>query len=318
VSFVRTVLGDIARRELGVVFGHEHLFIDSPYIADRFPHIHLHSVPDAIREVDECRRSGVGTMVDAMPCASGRSATALAAISQVTGVHVIATTGLHTSRYYEGVHWTHDEPAEVLAELFRADIEEGMDRYDYSGPVIRRTEHRAGIVKAATLGDRPDANERKVFEAAAATQRVTGAPVITHCEGGGGALAQVELFLEFGVPLERVVLSHTDKRPDPGYHRELLASGVNLEYDQALRQAPEEPHGTAWLLAQMLSEGFEDRLMLGTDGARRSLWRSLGGSPGLAWLYTGFAEVLERWGVDEPARRRLFVDNPARLLSFDR
>ena len=126
----------------------------------------------------------------------------------------------------------------------------------------------------------------------------------------------MELFRELGVPIERVALSHTDRRPDVGYHRELLSSGVNLEYDQALRQGPDEPRGTAWLLSQMVSEGFEDRLMLGTDGARRSLWRTLGGSPGLAWLHTGFVEVLERWGVDEATRHKLFVDNPARWLSF--
>jgi phosphotriesterase-related protein len=97
----------------------------------------------------------------------------------------------------------------------------------------------------------------------------------------------------------------------------LLSSGVNLEYDQALRQDPEVERGTAWLLAQMISEGYEDQLMLGTDGARRSLWRSLGGGPGLAWLNTGFIDVLARGGIDEATRRKLFVDNPARLLSFE-
>jgi 5-phospho-D-xylono-1,4-lactonase len=317
MSFVRTVLGDLDPAELGVTYCHEHLFIDSPLIADRFPHIHLHSVPDAVTEVAACSQIGVGTMVDAMPCAAGRNASALADISRITGVNVIAATGLHTSRYYDPTGWTHKESTEVMAELFRADVEEGIDRYDYSGPIVRRTSHRAGIIKAGTLGDRPDARERKVFEAVAETHRLTGAPIITHCEGGGGAPDQIDVFRELGVPPARVLLSHTDKRPDPGYHRELLASGVNLEYDQALRQAPEEERGTGWLLAQMLEDGYEAQLMLGTDGARRSLWRSLGGSPGLSWLYTGFVESLERWGVDEAARRRVFVDNPARFLSFD-
>jgi 5-phospho-D-xylono-1,4-lactonase len=313
VKVVRTVLGDISPRDLGVAYCHEHLIIDSPLVHDRFPHIHLFSVPDAIREVGECSRAGVTGMVDAMPCASGRRVSALAAISRATGVHVIATTGLHTSRYYAGEHWTRAETAEVLARLFIADVEEGIDRHDYMGPIVSRTEHRAGIVKAATLGDRPDTHERKVFEAVAATHQRTGAPIITHCEEGAGGLAQVELLRKLGVPLERAALSHTDKRSDLGYHRELLASGVNLEYDQSLREAG----GSARLLEQMLSEGFGDRLMLGTDGARRSLWRALGGGPGLAWLYTGFVDVLEGRGVDAAARRALFVDNPARFLAFD-
>ncbi len=98
--------------------------------------------------------------------------------------------------------------------------------------------------------------------------------------------------------------------------RWLLSSGVNLEYDQALCQRVDERKGTAWLLAEMHSEGFGGRLMLGTDGARRRLWRTLGGGPGLAWLAGGFVDVLRRWGVDETARRRLFVDNPARVLAL--
>jgi 5-phospho-D-xylono-1,4-lactonase len=113
-----------------------------------------------------------------------------------------------------------------------------------------------------------------------------------------------------------VVLSHTDKFRDLGYHRDLLQSGVNVEYDQALRQEPDEPRGTAWLLAEALAAGHGAQLLLGTDGARRSLWRSLGGSPGLDWLLTGFAGVLDRWGIDAVTRSRLLVDNPARVLAL--
>ena len=313
---IRTILGDIEPSTLGITYFHEHLIIDSPLVADRYPHILLDEVDPAVVEVGECVSAGVGAMVDALPCAAGRNAAKLAEVSTSTGLHLIAATGLHTARYYPGHRWTRAESADVLAELFRLDIEAGIDAYDYSGPVVRRTAYRAGIIKIATLGEHPDDAERRAFEAAVGAQGVTGAPILTHCEDGKGGLAQVELLAKLGAPLERVVLSHTDKQPDLGYHRELLASGVNLEYDQALRRPPGEPGGTAWLLAQMLAEGFEDRLLLGTDGARRSLWRSLGGSPGLSWLATGFVELLEKVGIDERTRRRLFVDNPARVLTL--
>jgi 5-phospho-D-xylono-1,4-lactonase len=313
---VRTILGDIDPSTLGITYSHEHLIIDSPLVADRWPHILLDDVDSAVLEVAECVSAGVGAMVDALPCAAGRDVAKLARISTATGIHVIATTGLHTARYYPGHKWTRAESADVLAELFRAEIDEGIDSYDYSGPVVRRTSNRAGIIKVATLGDHPDDSERRSFEAAVQAHRATGAPIITHCEDGKGGVAQVELLVDLGARVENIVLSHTDKQPDLGYHRELLSAGVSLEYDQALRRPPGEPGGTAWLLAQMLAEGFEDRLMLGTDGARRSLWRALGGSPGLAWLATGFVDVLEAVGIDQKIRRRLFVDNPARVLSF--
>ena len=317
MKVVRTVLGDVAPAELGMCYMHEHLIIDSTLVADRLPHIHLPSADDAIAELGDCADAGVGAMVDAMPCASGRKVLALAHISRSTGVHVVAATGLHTARYYEGAPWTREEAAAVLGELFRADIETGIDRYDYTGPVVRRTSHRAGIIKCATLGRRPDAAERRVFEAAARAHLATGAPVLTHCEDGLGADAQLELLSELGLSPGRIVLSHTDKRPDLGYHRELLSAGVNLEYDQALRQAADTSAGSARLLREMLSEGYSAQLMLGTDGARRSLWRTLEGGPGLAWLATDFPQVLTGYGIDDATWRTLMVDNPARLLSFE-
>ena len=316
MSQVRTVLGDVPAAELGRTYMHEHLVIDSPLVADRMPHIHLASVDDAVAEAGACHAAGVGTMVDAMPCASGRDVVRLAQISRRSGVHIIAVTGLHTAKYYPGQPWAREADVETLAALFRADIEEGIDAWEYTGPVVTRTAHRAGMLKIATAGPEPDAAERRLFEAAAAVARATGAPVLTHCEQGEGGLEQIELLRAAGLPLDRVVLSHTDKRADLGYHRELLTAGVNLEYDQALRQATDEPRGTAWLLATMLEEGFGDQLLLGTDGARRSLWRSLGGGPGLAWLASDYPAVLADRGVEAAAVRRLFVDNPARVLAL--
>ena len=317
MSPVRTVLGDISPDALGVTYVHEHLIIDSPLVADRMPHIHLPSVEEAAAEVDTCREADVATMVDAMPAASGRDLVRLAAVSRRTGLNVVAVTGLHTGKYYPGQPWTQEADPAVLADLFVADVTEGVDRWDYTGPVVDRTDHRAGMVKVATWGERPSPAEQRIFAAAAETVRRTGVPMLTHCEAGQGALAQLDELHGLHVPLGRVVLSHTDKVADPGLHRELLSTGVNLEYDQALRQDPDEQRGTAWLLAQMIEDGYADQLMLGTDGARRSLWRTLGGEPGLAWLATGFRDVLARWGIGTALQERLFIDNPKRLLTLD-
>ncbi len=316
-SRVRTVLGDIEPDDLGLTYIHEHLIIDSPLVVDRWSHIHLPSVDEAVRELELCAAAGVGAFVDAMPAASGRGPLRLAEASRRSGVHVIACTGLHTSKYYEGQRWTTEEPADVLAGLFIADVVDGIDRYDYMGPVIRRTPHRAGILKVAVLEDAPTPRDLRVFEAAAMAHETTGVPILTHCEGGRGAMAQVEVFERLGVPLERIVISHTDKVPDLTYHRDLLDTGVYLEYDQAVRQGEDAVDGTGRIVAAMIGGGYADRLMLSTDGARRSLWTSLGGEPGLAWLATRFVEILVSIGVDESAIRTMFVDNPAGFLSFD-
>lgn len=313
---VRTVLGDVDPAELGTTYMHEHFIIDNALVADHFAVMHLPSVDEAVAELELCRAAGLSAAVDTMPCAAGRDAVRLAEVSAISKVHIVASTGLHTTTYYRHQEWAIDGSADELAELFIADIELGIDRYDYTGPLIDRTEHRAGIVKVATLGDVTD-RDRRVFEAAAQTHRRTGAPILTHCQGGEGGLEQIALLDRYGVPPGRVALSHTDKVLDLDYHRALLETGANLVYDQALRQPAEEEHGTAWLVDTLVEDGYVDQVMLGTDGARRSLWTTLGGSPGLDWLLTGFSELLRRRGIGEETLRTLFVTNPARFLAFE-
>ena len=316
IGSVRTVLGDVAPNQLGATYLHEHLIIDSPLVAETMPHIHLPDAEEAVNELELCKAAGVGTMVDTMPAGSGRCAVRLAEASRRSGVHIIASTGMHTAKYYGGVAWANTEDAEQLAARFVADVQVGIDRHDYVGPSVDRTNHRAGIIKAATFTDPSPHRDRRVFEAVAIASDRTGAPILTHCEAGRGAADQIELLRKFQTSLDRVVISHTDKIDDHAYHRDLLETGVYLEYDQALRTCDEDESPTANLIRAMIEEGYRSQLMLGTDGARRSLWSSLGGHPGLAWLASGFRRTMHRYGVTDSDQYALFVENPRRFLSF--
>ncbi|WP_246228013.1 phosphotriesterase family protein [Propioniciclava coleopterorum] len=312
---IRTVLGDRAGVD-GLVYAHEHLIIDSPLIEDRWPHILLDSVEDAVAELAPCRAAGVRLVVDAMPAASGRDAVRLADIARGSGVDVVAVTGLHHDRYYGPRHWSNAVGADALARLFVADLTEGIDRYDYTSPVVDRTPYRAGVVKVATSGERPDARDRRNLEAAARASVTTGCPVLTHCEDGRGAPAQVEELTAWGVPVDAIILSHVDKARDPGYAREVATTGAFLELDQNLRQADlgaAAPHLD--LVAALVEGGFGDQIVLGTDGARRSLWTAHGGTPGLAWLATGYVDLLRERGLGGHVES-FFHANPVRALSW--
>lgn len=310
-GLIRTLRADVPADEAGPIYVHEHLIIDSPLVAATMSHIHLPSAEEAIAEVGECHAVGVRLMVDAMPAASGRSPLRLDEISRRTGVAIVATTGLHTAKYYDDVPWTRTESPEELAGRFVADIAVGIDRHDHLGATVERTEVRAGIIKVAALAEQLSDRDRRVFAAAAIAHRQTGAPILTHTEGGLGGVVQIDELRELGVDLSRVALSHTDKVHDAAYHRELLSAGVYLCYDQPLRS----PAGSADLIEAMVEAGHVDRLLLGTDGARRSLWATLGGSPGLAWLYQGFPRLLQERGLGGVVSR-LFSSNPARYLAF--
>ncbi|MEI7562096.1 MAG: hypothetical protein WCJ43_06575 [Actinomycetes bacterium] len=306
-GFIRTVLGDISPDQLGVTYMHEHLIIDSPIVAKDFAHIYLPNETDAINEVNKCKKVGVGAMLDCMPLGSGRDAKKLLQISEATGVNIIAATGLHHDRYYRSDDQLENSSAETLAKFFLRDINEGMDD----------TDAKAGVIKVITSGPKIKDREIRLFEAAAIAQAKSGAPILSHCEHGAGAIEQLELFNKLNIPLSRVILSHTDKEADFGYHHEILSSGVSVEYDQSLRQANEEKPASAQLTAAMVGAGFVNQIMMGTDGARRTLWSILGGNPGLSWLYSGWSTKLIESGLKDDDINRIFITNPARALKFN-
>ena len=313
--FARTVLGDIDPGELGATYAHEHLVIDGgrPVLLD--PDFDLSDVDAMVTEVGAAVELGLGAVVDAMPCDAGRNARKLAEISRRTGIHVIAPTGLHHERYYGAEHWSNRVEPEVLADLFAADITDGIDANDYSGPIVERTPHRAGVIKIGGSEDVLTDRDRRVFEAAAVAHRRTGAPILTHCERGTAALEQAECLAAAGVALEHVALSHVDKVVDRGYHRELASTGAALEYDGSFRWGT-EPNGTLQLLEWMAEDGLLGSVVLGMDAARRGYHAVYGGSPGMTWLLDGFSTSMEERGLGADLRRRLFVENPARVFSF--
>jgi 5-phospho-D-xylono-1,4-lactonase len=315
VTIVRTVLGDIDPVDLGVTYAHEHLVIDGGRPVLMEPDFDLADVDAMVDEVGLAVELGLGAVVDAMPCDAGRNAEKLAAIARRTGIHVVAPTGLHHDRYYGPAHWSHRLDVDRVAELFVTDIEEGIDANDYSGPVVERTSHRAGVIKIAGSEDGLTDRDRRVFEAAAIAHGRTGAPILTHCEHGTGALEQVECLRANGVAMDHVALSHVDKVVDRGYHREIASTGATLEYDGSFRWA-DQPNGTLELIEWMAEEGRLDRIVLGMDAARRGYYAVYGGSPGLTWLLDGFAAAMEDRGLGPDVRRRLFVDNPARVFAF--
>jgi phosphotriesterase-related protein len=314
MSFVRSVLGDLPPARLGRTYAHEHLIIDPSYTTRLFPDILLPSVENAVAELADFRKAGGGAMVDCMPCDAGRNVLKLAEISRRSGVHVIAPTGLHRNRFYPEGHWRFRSTAERLAELFVAEIETGIDANDCAGPDVRRTGHRAGVIKLGSDGAALDAAELLAFEAGAAAHRRTGAPVITHCEPRRGA-EQVAFLASRGVDPSHVVLSHTDREPDPDYHRQLFRTGAYVEYDRMFRAKLDDSNPTLRLFVAMAKE-FPDRLMLGTDGARPSYWRSYGGAPGLDHLLLGFSDRARALGVSAEVLDKVFVANPARAYTF--
>ncbi len=314
-GFIRTVRGDIDPSELGVCYAHEHVIIAPGTMTERFPDFLLDSTEKAVAELTRFHADGGRAMVDAMP-EGGRDAARLAEVSRLTGVHLVCPTGLHSAKYYPEDHWTARMYVDELTAWFAGEIEVGIAATGHGGAEEEAFEvearlPRAGVIKIAGEVDGiGGAREYRVFEAAARAHRLTGCPILTHVEEGRGAERQVEFLRGHGVDVSHVVLSHTDRQPDAAAHRQLLASGVNVEFDSAFRWKDRSPNPTLELLLALFDE-FPNQLMLGMDAARPSYWKSYGGAPGMSYLLTDFASHLT------PAmRHQIFVVNPARAFAF--
>lgn len=313
-SFVRTVLGDISPGELGLCYSHEHIVIDESFPTVLHNELLLNDIEKIEQELSHLHSLGVRTMVDTMPSNAGRNIQKLVEISKNSGMQIIAATGIHLEVYYVPNHWRYHFSEDQLTQLFIDDIKLGIDVHDYGAPIVERSHYRAGFIKLAT-GDEPiTKHQEKIFRAVVNAHIDTGAPILTHTNYGRQAAEQVKLFDRLGADLSHVVLSHVDRNSDVGVHREILQSGVYVEYDSAFRWKSGSENHTYTLLEQLLHE-FPNQITMGMDAAKSLYWKSYGGEPGLDFLVTVFKKDLEEMGLGE-FFKNIFFDNPAALFSF--
>jgi 5-phospho-D-xylono-1,4-lactonase len=314
MSYVRTVLGDILPDEMGLTYSHEHIVIEESFPTLANPEFILNDTQRIGEELTGFYRHGGRTMVDTMPAACGRNVLKMAEVSKISGVNIIVPTGLHAEMYYPPNHWRYHVSVEEMTELFVKDITEGIDAYDYNSPIVKRTPHRAGMIKLATGDNDITAHQQKIFEAVVNAQRETGAPILTHTNGGKQALAQVELFSKLGADLNHVVISHVDKHRDLAFHHDLLQTGVYVEYDSHFRL---KMKGDDWVftLLEKLLPSYSRQIVLGMDMAKNTYWKSYGGKPGLNWLLTEFRQELETRGMIH-FYDTMMIENPKNLYAF--
>lgn len=292
-EIIRTIRGDVSPGELGACDAHEHLFLVTP----AQPGDEYADVAKAIEEARALRAAGAHAVVDWTPIGLGRDLDGLRAVSEATGLHVVAATGLHRDAHYAEDDALRAETAEALADRFVADLE------------------RCGIIKVGASYHAIEPFEAKAFAAAAAAHARVGAPVCVHTEHGTMGLALVERLGDMGVPPERVILAHVDRNPDPGEHAETAATGSWLQLDGPGRTKYWPDSTILALIADLAERGHADRLLVGGDTGRRSMLRAYGGGPGMDYVFARFKPRLER-ELGRELSEQIFVANPARAFAF--
>jgi len=313
-NFFRTVTGDKSVSEMGLCYAHEHIVIEESFPTIANKDYILNDTDKITDELLEFYNEGGRTVVDTMPANCGRNVLKLAEVSKRSGVNIIVPTGIHLEMYYVPNHWRYHYTEDQLTQLFIDDIELGIDEFDYNGPIIKRTNHKAGLIKLATGDEVISRHQEKIFRAVVNAHIATGVPILTHTNFGRHAWEQAVLFEKLGADLSHVVLSHVDRMKDIDYHKKVLDTGVFVEYDSAFRWKADEENWTYKILEELLPQ-YSKQITLGMDMARSTYWKSYGGKPGLTFLIEEIPNKLKAWGMDQYFQT-IFFDNPSRLYAF--
>ncbi|WP_194916484.1 phosphotriesterase family protein [Catenulispora rubra] len=303
---IRTVLGDIAPDTLGVTDSHDHLFFASAKLLGQ----ELNDPSAAEAELRAFAEAGGQALAQWSPMGLGRRAEVLPALSETTGVRIIAATGLHQAGHYQPEKLP--RLLDGLAERFIAELSEGLRRDEEpDGPPLPA---RAGLIKVAGDFHQVDRHASVTFEAAATAYHATGSTIAVHLEGGThplGVLRELDR-----VPASSVILGHLNRFPDLGPHREAAEAGAFLGFDGPSRAN----HATDWrlfdCLAALAEAGHADRVLLGGDTTSAAARAAGGGGPGIPHLLTDIrARVLRDFGPD--VADAFFRGNPARAFDAD-
>jgi predicted metal-dependent phosphotriesterase family hydrolase len=318
---VRTILGDVDSGDLGIVDSHEHLIRTGGLeVTKGGEDFRLDNVEKAINEVKPFIKAGGKTIVDMNPASAGRDINKLLEIARaVPEVHLLTCTGFHEGRVYDNViHWTATYEINQIADLLIADIEEGVDIFDYTGPIVERSKAKAGCIKIGTAYGLITPVEERIIKAAAIAQKETGVCINTHTSGGTMAYEQVERLVSYGVKPEKIVVGHVQRNPDIWYHKKIAAMGANFMYDGSYRIKYLPDSSRVMLIREMVKAGYQKHICLGTDAGRRTYQKSWGSGTGIDYDETVFLPRLREEGISEDVIKDIYINNPARYFSIDK
>lgn len=138
-------------------------------------------------------------------------------------------------------------------------------------------------------------------------------PLLTHTAQGEGWDAQIDMLVQGGADLSRVVIGHMDCLDSHEAHLGVIETGAWLGFDRinSLRYQSDEVRAAR--LVELIDEGHGDRILLSTDTAMVTRLCQHGGA-GYGAVVTEFLPRLRALGLSQEWCDRITIDNPWRFL----
>lgn len=339
---IKSVCGELDRRDLGTVTTHEHVLLDLTAFYQELPvegiddpatqkvemwnlgilsrdcyalkdNLLLDNEEVAIDELNYFKRAGGDTVVDASLPGIGRSPEALVRISKATGLNIIMGTGFYVGETHpkEFDNMTDSE----IAELMIKELDEGIDGIC------------AGYIGEIGISEIFDDKERRVLRAAAIASNKTGTAINVHINPWTtNGIEAADILLAAGVPAERICISHIDVENREDYIYSLLKKGVYIEFDNfgkeyyIRREVRNSGYGLfvhdtdrVTLLKELIDDGFINQILLSCDLCLKNLLHKYGGW-GYDHLLKNIVPMMEDEGITAEQIETLLKINPADWL----
>jgi phosphotriesterase-related protein len=248
-------------------------------------------------EVAAAKSEGISCIVDGGHPDMGRDIAFLRQLSTKSGMPIVAGAGLYTQPFY---------PKEIAA-MSEEQIAQSLIKQCETDPV--------GVFGEIGSWDDMTSTERKVFRAIGKAHIATNLSIFTHTGiPGKGALEQLDLLEDAGVPPDRIVIGHLGNLVDTNVqvHKAVCRRGAFVGFDR--QGGPGDAQQVPMVMA-LIEAGFADHLMFSADISSAAQMKRNGGA-GYAKTLTVFVPKLKAAGASDEVLRGIMVDNPRRFLAF--
>lgn len=249
---INTVSGKLSAKELGSVLCHEHIIACNTAFKSVFERLLYDRnalVCKAVEMLKDAKKAGVDTIIDATPIDLGRDIPLMCEVSEKSGVNIIASSGIY---YSEEISYLNKEP-EKLASFFIDECKNGL-----SGTSVL-----PGILKCATDERGITPINQTLLYAMALVQKETSLPLNCHNHHSlNTALGQIEIFEEFGLDPEKIIIGHCNENVDMNLLEDILHKGYYIAFDRIF---PSRYEKQAETIMYLISKGHENKLLVSHD-----------------------------------------------------
>ena len=317
-KMVQGVLGPIPVEALGETLIHEHVVtccdwsmrmaLGKLYFEDTV------IMQQAVAALKRARQQGITTIVDGTPINLGRDIRMIQEAARQSGVNVIASSGFYHQEEAVAGFKSEDE----LTSLVYRDCTQGMGD----------TDALPGILKCAVDAKGFTPYVEKILRVTARVSTKAQLPIFCHTvpeiQPGDRLL---DLFADYGVPMNAVVVGHCGDTDDLDYLERLLRRGCYIGLDRfgitGNNPATTLEHRTRNLV-ELCRRGWGKQLLVSHDYAPYTgFWPDwdtvrqpeyFDGQPDYTYFYTEAVPRLQKLGLDNGSILALTKENPGRFF----